>query len=61
MTSLEESTPDPPFFGAILAATIELSMFATFAANRSMVGGLLCIAYYFSATRAVISDLLRGQ
>lgn len=59
MTSLADRLrriPKPPRLGLIIAVCLELSIFATFIANRSKVGLLLCIAYfYFSACRSFFS------
>lgn len=45
--------PKPPSYRHLLAVALELSIVATFAAEKSYVGLSLCIAYaWFSATWA---------
>lgn len=42
--------PEPPSFSFFLAVLLELGIVATFAAQRSLVGLLLCACYaWFSA------------
>lgn len=49
--------PEPPDFGMLIAVLLELSIVATFVANRSVLGLVLCAGYvWFSATWAFFAS-----
>jgi hypothetical protein len=53
----DRGAPKGPKFPHVVAVVLELSMLATFIANRSIVGILLAFAYaWFSATWAMFFD-----
>lgn len=48
-----KNTPEPPRLGMLVAVLLELCIVATFCANRSIVGVVLCVGYaWFSASWA---------
>jgi len=57
-----EPTPEPPRLGAYVAVLLELVMLGVFAYNRSILGAVVWVVYFrFSATRALVYDLWKGD